>query len=65
MSLTYMSELMVFKKYGSCYLCNSNPHTNLLIVKGHIESLSWINTVAIPTVLGIDILCKMEPNFIN
>jgi hypothetical protein len=29
-------------------------HTNFLIVRWHIRSLSWINTVPIPTVLSTD-----------
>jgi hypothetical protein len=53
----------VLKKYGSCYLCSSNgtPHTNHLIVKGHLTSLSWINTAPVPIVLNIDIPNQMEP----
>jgi hypothetical protein len=44
-------------KYGPYYSCSSNgtPHANLLIVKGHVKSLSRIKVAPIPDALNTDI----------
>jgi hypothetical protein len=67
MSLTYRSEVIVFKKMWVLLFVSNNgtPHINLLIVKVHFKTLSLINTATIPTVLNNDIPTQLEPTLNN
>jgi hypothetical protein len=42
---------------------NGTPHTNLLIMKGHLKSLSWTNTTLVPILLSMYTPTQMEPRF--
>jgi hypothetical protein len=61
----YINSLL--KKYGSYYSCSSGgtSHTNLLIVKGYLKTLPWINSAPLPADLSTDITTQVEPRFIS
>jgi hypothetical protein len=40
-------------------------HTNVLIMKGNLRSISQINTAPVPIFLGIGVLTQIEPSFIS
>jgi hypothetical protein len=66
MSVTYHSELIVCSRnLGlAVHVAVMAHHSSLLIVKGHVKSLSEINTDLVPIVMSFGVHAQMEPSFV-